>query len=95
MELNPQAFNFETLTVSSTAIGCTAATISDANRAVFGPLETGEVRYRYDGDADPTSSVGHLLSIGQSLVLEGNRNITQFRAIRTSVDASLPVTYEH
>jgi hypothetical protein len=94
------AFAFETITVATAAIGTTAATRTPttggagAARAVLGPLELGQVRYRYDG-TDPSSTVGHLLEIGQTLVLEGAANIAQFKAIRTGgTSGSLPVTYE-
>jgi hypothetical protein len=62
-------------------------------RAVM-TLETAQVRYRYDG-TNPTSSEGHLLEIGETLVLEGAANIDKFKAIRTgSTDGTLKVTYE-
>ena len=92
------AFAFESITVADSAIGCTAATVSPAGapgsvRAVM-TLETAQVRYRYDG-TNPTSSEGHLLEIGETLVLEGAANIDRFRAIRTgSTSGVLKVTYE-
>lgn len=92
------AFAYESITVSSTAIGCTAATVSPggapgAVRAML-TLESAQVRYRYDG-TNPTSSEGHLLEIGETLVLEGAANIDKFKAIRTgSTDGTLKVTYE-
>lgn len=92
------AFAYESITVATTAIGCTTSTVSPgggpgAVRAML-TLETAQVRYRYDG-IDPTSSEGHLLEIGETLVLEGAANIDRFRAIRTgSTSGVLKVTYE-
>lgn len=94
----PSGFAFETITVANSAIGCTAATANPSNapgavRAVM-TLETAQIRYRYDG-TDPTSTVGHLLEIGETLVLEGADNIRRFKAIRTgSTSGALSTTYE-
>ena len=95
------AFAFETLTIDATAggIGCTSATYQPsgggaAERAVLGPLESGQIRYNYDGTA-PTATTGHLLEVGDTLILLGLGNINLFRAIRTGgVSGTLPVTYE-
>lgn len=86
---------FETLSVTNTAVGPTAATYSPAGGlsdfAVFGPLETGQIRWRDDGTA-PTASVGHLLEIGSVLEYDGNLAFLQF--IRTGgTSGSLPVSY--
>ena len=84
-------------TVSNTAIGFTSGKITPATggkvRRVVCTLETDNVRIRTDG-TDPTSSEGHLLEVGQSIVVEGYATIAAFRAIRTSTDATLKVTYE-
>jgi hypothetical protein len=87
------ADDFESVTVAATAIGGTAAKTARAERA-FISAETAEMRFRYDG-SDPTSSVGHKLEIGETLVLAGTVNIEQFRAIRTgAVSGVLRITYE-
>lgn len=87
---------FETLTVTGTAVGPTTATVApttrpSSNYALFGPLETAQVRWRDDGTA-PTASVGHLLEVGQ--VLEYNADPRQIQFIRTGgTSGALPVTY--
>jgi len=97
MELN--AFAFETLTIAGSATTCTSATYQPASgppasRAILGPLEAGQIRWRADGTA-PTASVGHLMEVGDPLILEGLVTINKFQAIRTgAVSGSLPVTYE-
>lgn len=92
------AFAFESLTVSSTAIGATASVYSPsgatgAERA-FLSCENAPIRYCYDGTT-PTATVGHLLAPGELLIIEQPLNIAQFRAIRSGgTDARLQVTYE-
>lgn len=95
--LNGDAFNFETITVADTAIGCTAATYASNNdshiRSVM-TLAGGVVRYRYDG-SNPTASVGHLLHHGDTVVVEGLVNTSNFRVIRAGdTSGTLSVTYE-
>lgn len=84
----------ESITVGATAIGITSALITaltTQNAQAFCTLETAQIRYTTDGTT-PTSTVGHLLEVGQSLVLEGLPDITAFRAIRTSGSGTLKVT---
>lgn len=87
---------FETLTVDNTAggVGFTAAKLSpNRGRAVLGPLETAQIRFTVDGTA-PTTTVGHVLEIGQVLYLDEQKELVNFRAIRTGASSgSLPVTY--
>ena len=91
-------FASETLTIAATALAFTAATYAPPGesldlRVETGPLESGQVRYWYDGTA-PTATVGQLLEIGDRLVIEGLDSIVGFRAIRTGgVSGSLPITY--
>lgn len=86
------AFADETIAVSSTAVGVTVATARNAER-MFITTEDAQIRYRYSG-SDPTSSVGHLLEVGDVAIICGPQNILQFRAIRVSGDAEIFVTYE-
>jgi hypothetical protein len=78
---------FEQITVANTAIGVTTATVvagsghPQANMATC-RLETAEIRYRIDGTA-PTTTVGTLLEIGDTLVLRGPDVLLRFSAIRT------------
>jgi hypothetical protein len=87
------AMGFESLTVADTAVGVTFADADEAERA-FMTLETGQIRFRYDG-VSPTASEGHLMEIGDVFVLEGGGNITAFEAIRTGgTSGVLKITYE-
>lgn len=78
---------FEQITVANSAIGLTSATIVQgsghvqANTATC-RLETAQIRYRIDGTA-PTTTVGTLLEIGDSVILRGTDVLLKFSAIRT------------
>lgn len=90
------SFNFQSLTVSTTAVSPTA-TVGDlkAHRAVI-TVETDQIRFRYDGTA-PTSSVGHIMNPGERLIMEGRSNISGLQFIRSSAataDAVLRITIE-
>lgn len=95
MAFNLKVVGFETLTVAASAVGPTEGTFSPAggmaDYALFGPLETAQVRWRDDGTA-PTASVGHLLEVGQVLEFDGKLSKLQF--IRTGgTSGALPVSY--
>jgi hypothetical protein len=88
---------YEAITVSSTAIGFTAGTIDTGTRqavVAVATLETDSIRIRVDGGL-PTSSVGQLVTQASNVGITvcGTTAIKAFRAIRTSTDASLKVTY--
>lgn len=84
---------FETVTVSTAATGITAGIIDGHNHAVI-TSEGADYRYRVDG-TDPTASVGHLITAGTPLVLEGAGEVRNFRAIRdAAVDITLSVTID-
>lgn len=90
-----EAIGFETLTVAGTAVGPTAATAApasgEASLALFGPLETAQVRWA-DGGTTPTSTVGHLLEVGQVLLYDGDVGAIKF--IRTGgTSGALPASY--
>ena len=101
-----QPYDYESITVSSSAVGLTAAKYKpvpsnregepgaerSAARAVI-TVETNELRYRYDG-TDPTTSEGHILGVNDVLTLVGDDAISQFRAIATGSDGVIKVTYE-
>ena len=60
---------------------------------VFCTLETAQIRYTLDGTA-PTTTVGHLLEIGDTLTIQGRDNIVRFRAIRTgSTSGTIMATF--
>ena len=95
-----EPYDFETLTISSTASGLTASKLRPNSnplkecQRVMITVEDASIRYRTDG-SDPTSSIGHLANVGDIITLLGQPALDNFRAIRTgSVDASCPVTYE-
>jgi len=57
-------------------------TVKTVASEVLVSAETAEMRYTVDGTT-VTSTVGHLLSIGDVVVIAGLSNIDNFRAIRT------------
>ena len=84
--------NFETITVSTSAIGITTGLISDMTAKAFITVEDANIRYRIDG-TDPTSSVGHPVTSGNSITLDTEQEIRNFKAIRSGEsDAKLQVT---
>lgn len=84
---------FETLSVTGTAGGLTQATAGGSNKATV-TVEVAPVRFRVDGTA-PTATVGHLLDVGDTLVLGSNDEIERIKFISSDgVTASLSVTYE-
>jgi hypothetical protein len=82
----------ESVTVGAAAIGLTAATYRRARKA-FLTLETAQIRFNYDGTT-PTSTVGHLMEVGQTLELKNHDEIVNFLAIRTGSSGTLKVSYE-
>ena len=86
---------FETITVSSTAVGFTAGTIrsgtSVATYAV-GYVAADNIRYRDDA-VDPTASVGMLVASGSNFQVCGMKAVSQFRMIRQTTDATVSVSY--
>lgn len=87
------AKGFETITVSSTAIGITSSLLTNA-RAAFLTIEDANIRYRIDGTA-PTASVGHKVVQGGTIWLadKTKANLSNLRMIRTdSTDAKAQVT---
>jgi len=94
------AYANESITVADTAIGFMAAKI-DLSTSLYGrsvkrvlvTIETAPIRFTADGTA-PTSSIGHLLNIGDVLICDGS-DARKFRAIRAgSVSGVIKCTYE-
>ena len=96
--------NYESITIDSTA-GGVALSASEYKVYVTGyqnsehaveaviTAETAESRWTVDGTA-PTTTVGHVLSAGGSLTVQGEAAIAAFRAIRTGgSSATYHVTY--
>jgi hypothetical protein len=92
-----RAYNTESITVSSVAIGFTSATISPERRtkpikAVF-IVETAQIRFTVDGST-PTTTVGFLAEIGDIVTINGEGDIKNFKAIRTGAsDATIQPIY--
>jgi hypothetical protein len=62
-------------------------------RAVLLSSEDGDLRFRIDG-GQPSSSTGHYLTNGDTLVLTGTQAIKQFLAVRAGeTDSTLRLTY--
>ena len=80
-------FAFEALSVSTAAVGFTAATMAGTPAtgkpasAAFVTVEGAPVRMRADG-TNPTASVGRLFPIGASFVVWGARDLASVRFIR-------------
>ena len=94
--------DYEQITVSSTAIGCTTTKITATSgdmlgrvaSEVFFRVESNTIRYRCDG-TDPTTSVGIPLYAGETLILRSPNSIKKFMAIRVSADATLNAEYRY
>lgn len=92
--VNPErsSVDFEAITVSTTAIGLTAAK-SQAAVAAEITVENGPVRFRTDGTA-ATATVGHLLSDGDVLYLDNISDMTSLSMIRDgATDGDISVSY--
>lgn len=86
--------DYEAITVAATAIGLDPTKYRNADRAVM-TLETGQIRFRYDGAGNPTSTTGHVLDLAVALTLDGTATMQRFMAIRTGgTSGVLSVTYE-
>lgn len=90
------AFGYESISVTGTAVGFTSATIVPTGqvsaRAAECTTETASIRYRYDGTS-PTSSEGHVVATDSSFTVYGINNIRRFRAIAVSATATVKCTY--
>lgn len=92
----PRAVAFETITVSTTAIGFTAANVALASAgAIAYPATNGPFRYRSDG-TNPTSTVGMGPYTTPVTVCVQGGDVGAIRFIRdttATVDVAMPVTY--
>jgi len=91
----------EVVTVAATAIGFTASKLIPSSgiykgmiaQEVFCTLETAPIRYTVDGTT-PTTAIGHLVNIGDTLELYNPNMVNKFRAIRTTgTNGSLKCTF--
>jgi len=88
--VGPSYGAFESVTVSSTAVSLPMARLGFDNALIT--VETDQVRFRLDAVA-PTSSVGHLLDVGDVLALDSADQIANARFIRVTSDATLRASY--
>jgi hypothetical protein len=72
---------YEAITVAGTAVGLTAATILGKETAII-TVETAQVRVTLDGTT-PTSTVGHILEVGDVLEIDSSEGLTKASFIRT------------
>ena len=90
-----EGLSYEEITVSNAVIGLTSALLlgfPQPKGAVL-TLETAAIRWRVDG-GNPSGAVGHLMSVGDSVVIHGPNNMPNFKAFRDGVvDGVLRVTY--
>jgi hypothetical protein len=93
-----KAYDAESITVSSTAVGFTDAKVKHADNGSIHPreatfrVETDSIRFRLDG-TDPDATTGHLVAAGTTIRVIGEADILAFKAIRTSTDATIFVHY--
>ena len=83
---------FESITVSTSAVVLVIGA-QGGNTQAFITVEDAAVRFRLDGVA-PTSTVGHLLLEGDTLVLNDGATLSKVRFVRRDgLDATLQVSY--
>lgn len=90
------AFAHETITVSSVAIGFTAATYAPTGtvaKYAECTLETNAIREWPDSTAAPTATVGRPYAVGARFTVYGQNNMRNWRAIRQTNDAVLSCAY--
>ena len=92
-------FAHESITVSNSSVGLTAATYSPGTqvlptRGAIITVEDQNIRFRIDGSA-PTTTVGHLAKNDDTITLGSIDDVVSFRAIRQGgVDATIKVSYK-
>lgn len=96
---NESAFLFKNIVVADSVVTLPFESPSGslkATRAIL-TLETAQIRYRYDNGGDPQAGVGtgHIMDVGDKIVIEGHSNVRNFKAIRTgATSGELMVTLE-
>ena len=83
-------FGYESISVGSSPVEVADSVRSGRSRALI-TVEDDQIRFRSDGPA-PTSSEGHLVDVGSSIILESAEELVNFKAIRVTTDAVLRVT---
>ena len=92
----------EQVTVSTTSIGGTAATMNNTSggqwsfnaNAAYVEVISNDIYYTIDGST-PSSTNGNRLAAGQFLILTSKSKVQNFRAVRgaTGVDAVIDISY--
>jgi hypothetical protein len=86
------AYDFETITVSTVAIGFTTSKLTSGPLAVAVTIESQSLRYRDDGSS-PTASVGHRADAGSGLWVCGG-SVGRFLMIRKDgADSTVRATF--
>ncbi len=92
-----EGFDYESITVSSTAIGFTDSKLKPESSRYPGrtlcTVESNSIRFRYDGTS-PTDAEGHLVASGSTITIEGWESLMKFRMIRVTNDATVKCTLE-
>lgn len=94
IKTNKEANAFEQVTIPNTAggTGLTALTYGTNTKAYIS-VEGANIRYRIDSGI-PTATLGHLVVAGNTIELNSNSDITNFKAITvTATSAVLDCTY--
>lgn len=86
------AGQFESITVSTTAVSFTAAsyhpgTGTEDSKSVTCSVETSAIRVKYDGNA-PTATVGVYIASGKTFTVTGYNNISRVKMIRDTAASS-------
>lgn len=96
------ACGFETISDTTSAIGFSAAKITPVTgnlvgkkaRAAIISVETADIRFTIDGTT-PTVTVGtgagHLLYSGNSFIVQGEKNVSNFRCINAVASSGAKV----
>lgn len=94
--------NFEVLTVADSSTYFARGKIKPTSgpyagmtaQAALVSLEGGDIRFRLDGLAPPTSTSGHYLSSGDTFLIIGAQAVSQLRVIRAGEENGvLTATY--
>lgn len=92
-----KAYQFKTGTVGSVTpkslvdLGFTEDEVKQADQAVIS-IEDADIRYRMDGQGNPTTAVGHPVVNHDDLSIYGFANLMALRFVSTSGTAKLIIT---
>ncbi len=86
---------FESITVSTSVVRLSIDEVTDHDMATI-DVESQAVRFRVDGVADPSATVGRTAAATDIIKLTDPSELANFRAIRRDgTDATIRVTYGH